>query len=137
MSRLYIGGLNYRTENDGLRQGFSRFGNVVDAIVVRDRESGRSRGFGFVTFEKDEEAQAAIEQMNNTEFEGRRISVARASERTGGSGSPREGGFRGGNSGGFRGGEGGYRNAGGEGGYRGGNDGGYRGDGGYRQSGGY
>lgn len=136
MSRLYIGGLSYRTENDGLRQGFSRFGNVVDAIVVRDRESGRSRGFGFVTFEKDEEAQAAIDQMNNTEFEGRRISVARASERTGGSGSPREGGFRGGNAGGYRGGnEGGYRS---EGGYRGGNEGGYRGgEGSYRQSGGY
>lgn len=118
MSRLYIGGLSYNTEQNGLREAFARFGNVVDAAVVRDRETGRSRGFGFVTFESEPEADAAINGMNQQTLDGRRISVAKASERTGG--SPREGGFRGGDRS-----EGGYRQRGED------------NNGGYRQSSGY
>ena len=83
MSKLFIGGLAWATETDNLRSVFSRFGNVTDAIVMRDRETGRSRGFGFVTFSNDEEAEAAIHGMNDQELDGRRIKVDRASSREG------------------------------------------------------
>lgn len=113
MSKLFIGGLAWATETDNLRSVFSRFGNVTDAIVMRDRETGRSRGFGFVTFSNDNEAEAAIQGMNDQELDGRRIKVDKASSRdgagsTGGSsfrGGERSGGFRNESSGGFRGGE--------------------------------
>ena len=85
MSKLFIGGLAWATETDKLRSVFSSYGNVTDAIVMRDRETGRSRGFGFVTFSSDEEAEAAIRGMNEQELDGRRIKVDRASSREGGS----------------------------------------------------
>ncbi|KAG9062921.1 hypothetical protein KI688_004518 [Linnemannia hyalina] len=98
-SKLFIGGLSWNTTDESLRQGFEQFGQVNDAIVVKDRETGRSRGFGFVTFAEDSAADAAIENLNDREFEGRQIKVDRASER----GSN--------NGGGFRGGRGGYNSA--------------------------
>ncbi|KAG0026874.1 hypothetical protein BGZ81_006049 [Podila clonocystis] len=85
-SKLFIGGLSWNTSDDSLRHGFSAYGLVEDAIVIRDRETGRSRGFGFVTFASDAEAQNAIDNLHEREFEGRTIKVDRASERaTGGS----------------------------------------------------
>jgi cold-inducible RNA-binding protein len=102
--KLFIGGLSWGTDDKSLRNKFSEFGNVEDAIVVKDRETGRSRGFGFVTLSTDEEADAALSAMNDQEFEGRTIRVDRASER---SAEPRSS-FRsgGGNGGGYGGGYG-------------------------------
>lgn len=106
--KLYIGGLAYSTTDEILKDGFSKAGNVVSATVIMDRMSGRSKGFGFVEFETEEEAQKAIEMFDNQEFDGRtiRVNEARPMEdrpprRTGGGG----GGFnRGGSGGGSRGG---------------------------------
>ena len=99
MSKLYIGGLSWGTETEGLRNAFSRFGNVTDAIVMRDRETGRSRGFGFVTFASQQEADAAVNAMNNQELDGRRISVAPAAARQGGAPAGGRGGYGANNSG--------------------------------------
>ncbi|KAE8382828.1 hypothetical protein BDV26DRAFT_288133 [Aspergillus bertholletiae] len=84
MSKLFIGGLAWHTTDDSLREGFSQFGQVEDAVVVKDRDTGRSRGFGFVRFSSEAEADAAAEAMNNQEFDGRAIRVDKASERSGG-----------------------------------------------------
>jgi RNA recognition motif-containing protein len=122
MSKLFIGGLAWHTDDGTLRQKFEEFGQVEDAIVMRDRESGRSRGFGFVTYSTVESADMAIQHLDGCEFEGRNIKVDRASERSGGGGR-----------GGYGGGGGGYRGRGrGRGGYSGGgyNGGGYSGGGG-------
>jgi len=112
---LFIGGLSWNTSDETLRMGFSVYGQVEDAIVIRDRETGRSRGFGFVTFASDADAQNAIDNLHEREFEGRTIKVDRASERAPG-GAPRgnyRGGFqaRGGYNSGFRQ-EGGYQQQG-------------------------
>ncbi|KAG0379099.1 hypothetical protein BGX24_001769 [Mortierella sp. AD032] len=98
-AKLFIGGLSWNTTDESLRSGFSHVGEVIDAVVVRDRETGRSRGFGFVTFADNAGADAAINQFNDQEFEGRQIKVDRASERAPGGGGSR-GGFRGGFNGG-------------------------------------
>jgi len=79
--KLFVGGLSWNTTDDGLRQAFERFGQIVEAKVITDRETGRSRGFGFVTFSQDESAQQAINEMNGTQLEGRRIQVNEAQER--------------------------------------------------------
>lgn len=76
--KLYVGGLPYSTTQDGLRDGFAGAGNVVSAIVITDKMSGRSKGFGFVEFETEEEAQKAIEMFDGKDFEGRRITVNEA-----------------------------------------------------------
>lgn len=83
---LYVGNLSYQTTNDDLRQAFEAFGAVTSAQVVMDRETGRSRGFGFV--EMSDGADAAIEQLNGSDFQGRNITVneARPRERRGGGG---------------------------------------------------
>ena len=73
-----MGGLPYSTTQDSLQQGFSAAGNVESAIVITDKMSGRSKGFGFVEFATEEEAQKAIEMFNGQEFEGRRITVSEA-----------------------------------------------------------
>jgi len=123
MSKLFIGGLAWHTDENALRQKFEEFGPVDEAVVVKDRDTGRSRGFGFVRFSSEEHADKAIAEMNNVEFDGRTIRVDKASERGSGGGG---GGFGGG-----RGGGGGYGGRGG-GGYGGGRDGGgYSGGGGY------
>ncbi|KAI0135229.1 hypothetical protein F4814DRAFT_444048 [Daldinia grandis] len=91
MSKLFIGGLAWHTEDATLKQKFEEFGPVEEAVVVKDRDTGRSRGFGFVRYVNDEDAQKAIAGMNNVEFDGRSIRVDRASD-TG----PRGGSGRGG-----------------------------------------
>ncbi|EAW09452.1 RNA recognition motif domain-containing protein [Aspergillus clavatus NRRL 1] len=119
MSKLFIGGLAWHTTDDALRQGFEQFGQVEEAIVVKDRDTNRSRGFGFVRFSSDSDADKAMDAMNNQEFDGRTIRVDKASER-----APR-------NNGGFQG-RGGYNQSEGGapgGGYRGGYGGGGYGNG--------
>jgi len=76
--KLYVGGLPYSTTQDGLRDGFAAAGNVESAIVITDKMSGRSKGFGFVEFTADEDAEKAIEMFNGKDFEGRRITVSEA-----------------------------------------------------------
>lgn len=80
--KLFVGNLPWSVNNDSLRDLFSQVGEVVEAMVITDRMSGRSKGFGFVTFATDEAAQAAIQQMNEKEIEGRKIivNVARPKE---------------------------------------------------------
>ena len=79
--KLFIGGLSWGTSDETLRQGFEQFGEVQEAVVVKDRETGRSRGFGFVTFTQDADADAAVQGMNGQEFDGRNIQVDEARER--------------------------------------------------------
>ena len=142
--RLYVGNLAYSTTDEGLRTRFAEFGNVVGTMVVIDRMSGRSRGFGFVEFSTPEEGQKAIESLNGADLDGRAIVVNPAREReAGGGGGGRRGpggggrgpggGGRGGDygGGGFEGGGGGY-----EGGRRGGGGGGGGGYGGRPRGGG-
>jgi len=81
MSKLFIGGLAWHTDDVALRQKFEEFGEVRDVVVVKDRETGRSRGLGFVTFNTEEEASIAMDAMNNVEFDGRVIRVDKARER--------------------------------------------------------
>ncbi|KAF9306575.1 hypothetical protein BG003_000992 [Podila horticola] len=82
--KLFVGGLSWNTDDRSLRTKFEEFGQVEDALVIRDRETGRSRGFGFVTFTTSEEADTAISSMNDQEFDGRTIKVDRASGSSGG-----------------------------------------------------
>ena len=92
--KLFIGGLSWNTDETSLRARFEQFGAVADAVVIRDRESGRSRGFGFVTFEEESMADAAVSQMHDQEFEGRTIRVSKAQERQEGERRPFNGGER-------------------------------------------
>jgi len=89
--KLFVGNLPWSINNDSLRDLFASVGEVVEAMVITDRMSGRSKGFGFVTFATEEAAQAAIAQMNEKEVDGRKIivNVARPKEER-----PRDGGFR-------------------------------------------
>ena len=106
-TRLYVGNLSFRTTGDELRELFSQVGTVESASVVEDRDTGRSRGFGFVEMETAEGAAAAIEQFNGKDFGGRNLTVNEARPRNDRSG----GGGYGGNSG-----RGGGRDFGGRGG---------------------
>ncbi len=74
-AKLYVGNLPYSITSDRLREVFSQFGQVVDAVVISDKFSGRSKGFGFVTFSNDEEAKAAVTAMDQKELDGRSITV--------------------------------------------------------------
>lgn len=87
--RLYVGNLSYNTTDESLRQAFSAHGAVTSAQVVMDRDTNRSRGFGFVEMANDNEAQAAIAALNGQPLDGRALTVNEARERT-------EGGGRGG-----------------------------------------
>lgn len=89
--KLFVGNLPWGITNDSLRDLFASVGEVVEAMVITDRMSGRSKGFGFVTFATEEAAQAAVAQLNEKEIEGRKIivNVARPKEER-----PRDGGFR-------------------------------------------
>ena len=73
--KLFVGGLAWATTDDGLREAFSSFGNIVEAKVIVDRQSGRSRGFGFVTFDNEESAAAAKEAMHEQTLDGRQIRI--------------------------------------------------------------
>lgn len=80
-TKLFIGSLAFSTTQDALKAAFEAFGEVEDAVIINDRETGRSRGFGFVTFTNDDDAQKAIDGMNDKELDGRTISVSVARER--------------------------------------------------------
>jgi cold-inducible RNA-binding protein len=88
--KLYVGGLSWDTTSDSLREAFAKAGSVESANVITDRESGRSRGFGFVEMTTEEEATAAIEMWNGKELDGRSITVNEARPQ-----APRPGGFGG------------------------------------------
>ncbi len=92
--KLFVGSLSWDTNDEGLNAAFSPFGEISEAIVISDRYTGRSRGFGFVTFNDDEAADKAIEALNGTELDGRtiRVDVAQARERSGGDGGGGGGG---------------------------------------------
>jgi RNA recognition motif-containing protein len=122
-NRLYVGNLSFNTDEQSLQSAFSRFGEVSDAKVVMDRETGRSRGFAFVTMADGDSARQAIAQMDGTMLDGRPLRVNEAEERQqrGGGG----GGYGGGGGGGYGGGGGGYGGGGG-GGRSGGGGGGKR-----------
>lgn len=98
-TKLYVGGIPYRTTEDELRTAFEEAGQVASASIIMDRMTGRSRGFGFVEMADDAGAQAAIDRWDGKEFDGRTLSVSNA--RPQGDRPPRrEGGFGGGNRGG-------------------------------------
>lgn len=128
--KLYVGNLAYSVRDNDLEQAFGEFGSIVSAKVMMERDTGRSKGFGFVEMGSDAEALSAIEAMNGHSLQGRALTVneARPMEarppRTGGGG-----GYGGGGGGGYGGGGGGY---GGGGGGRSGGGGGYGGGGGGR-----
>jgi cold-inducible RNA-binding protein len=103
--KLYVGNLTYGVTNDTLEQLFAAHGTVESAQVIMDRDTGRSKGFGFVEMKTDQEAQAAIAALNGKDMEGRSLTVNEARPKT-------EGGGRGGSAGGrggFGGGGGGRR----------------------------
>ncbi|MEX1167253.1 MAG: RNA-binding protein [Hydrogenophaga sp.] len=140
-NKLYVGNLPYTVRDEDLQQSFSEFGSVTSAKVMMERDTGRSKGFGFVEMGSDAEAQAAVEGMNGQSLGGRSLVVNEASPmearppRTGGFGGPRGGGggFGGGGGGGGDGGGGGFRSpygGGGRGEGGGGGGGGYGGGGG-------
>ncbi len=82
MKKLFIGSLSWNTTDRDLEDAFSRFGEISEAKVITDRESSRSRGFGFVTYQDDAAADAAKEEMNGKELDGRTITVDEARERS-------------------------------------------------------
>lgn len=125
-NKIYVGNLPFSATSDSLNELFAQFGTVDSAKIVMDRDTGRSKGFGFVEMSTSEEAAAAIEKLNGSDMGGRSLVVneARPMEpRTGGGGF---GGGRGGDRGGDRGGRGGGGFGGGRGGDRGGDRGGNR-----------
>ncbi|XP_018847818.1 glycine-rich RNA-binding protein-like [Juglans regia] len=151
--RCFVGGLAWATDDQSLERAFSSYGDIVESKIINDRETGRSRGFGFVTFSNEKSMRDAIEGMNGQNLDGRNITVNEAQSRGngggggggysrggggggyGGGGGRREGGggySRGGGGYGSGGGGGGYGSGGG-GGYAGGRDRGY-GDGGSKYS---
>jgi RNA recognition motif-containing protein len=145
-NKLYVGNLAYSVRDDSLQQAFGQFGTVTSAKVMMDRDTGRSKGFGFVEMGTDAEAQAAINGMNGQALEGRAVIVNEArprEERPGGYGGGGGGGSRGPYGGGGGGGRGSYGGGGGggggrspygtggRGGYGGGSGGGSGGRGGY------
>jgi cold-inducible RNA-binding protein len=102
VKKRFVGGLSWGTTDDGLRQAFASYGEITEAKVITDRDTGRSRGFGFVTFAQDDDAKTAISKMDGTSLDGKTLKVNEAQEK-----SPRGGGRSGG---GFGGGRGGGRN---------------------------
>jgi len=100
-SKLFVGGLSWDTNDQSLAAAFSSFGTVTEAKVISDRDTGRSRGFGFVTFSAPADAQTAMTEMDGTDLDGRTIRVNQAEDK------PRGGGGGGGGGRGGRGGRGG------------------------------
>ena len=124
--RCFVGGLAWATDDRSLEAAFSTYGEILDSKIINDRETGRSRGFGFVTFSSEQSMRDAIEGMNGKELDGRNITVNEAQSRRSGGG----GGGYGGGGGGYGGGRGGGGYGGGGGGGYGRREGGYGGDGG-------
>jgi len=125
---IYVGNLSWGLKDQDLANLFAPFGEVASAKIVMDKFTQRSKGFGFVEMPNDEQAQAAIAQLNGSEIEGRNLVVneSRPKEEGSGGGFKKRGGFGGGGGGGYK------KGGGGGGGYRGGNGGG----GGYNRGGG-
>lgn len=107
--KIYVSNINFRTEEESLNQLFAGYGEVSSARIITDRNTGRSRGFGFVEMENDEEAQNAINSINGTDFEDKTLNVSVAlpreersfsNNRGGGNGNDRRGGGSYGNNGG-------------------------------------
>src|SRR4051812_49892565 len=124
-TKLYVGNLSYNVDSSVLEQLFGQYGQVASAQVISDRDTGRSKGFGFVEMGSDEEAQAAIAALNGQEHDGRALTVneAKPKEDRGGGGGGRGGyGGGGGGRGGSGGGRGGYGGRGGPGGSGGGGE---------------
>jgi RNA recognition motif-containing protein len=122
-ARIYVGNLSFNSSEDDLRELFESHGKVQSVSVITDRDTGRSRGFGFVEMDSDSSAEAAIRALDGTSLDGRSLRVSKAQERARSDRGPRGGG----GGGGYGGGGGGY--GGGGGGY-GGGGGGYGGGGG-------
>jgi RNA recognition motif-containing protein len=106
-NKLYVGNLPFSATDDSLRELFSQSGNVTSATIITDRDTGRSKGFGFVEMSSDSEASDAITKFNGTNFEGRTITVNEARPKApreggGGGGGGRDRGGRGGGGGGGR-----------------------------------
>lgn len=104
--KLFVGGLSYEVDEQGLEDLFKPFGTITSVVIVMDRDTGRSRGFGFVEMENDDEAQRAMDELNETEFAGRTIIVNEARPQRdrdnrggGGGGGARRGGYSGGGGG--------------------------------------
>ena len=113
--KLYVGNLSYSVDSSQLEELFKAHGTVVSAEIVSDRDTGRSKGFGFVEMGSDEEAQKAIAALNQQEHGGRALTVneAKPRENRGGGGGGGRGGYGGGGRGGSGGGRGGYGGGGG------------------------
>uniref|UniRef100_A0A7N0T336 RRM domain-containing protein n=1 Tax=Kalanchoe fedtschenkoi TaxID=63787 RepID=A0A7N0T336_KALFE len=111
--RCFVGGLAWATDDQALERAFGQFGEVLESKIINDRETGRSRGFGFVTFANEQSMKDAIEGMNGQSLDGRNITVNEAQSRGSGGGGG-GGGYRGGGGGGY----GGRREGGGGGGGR-------------------
>ncbi|KAG5229977.1 glycine-rich RNA-binding protein [Salix suchowensis] len=129
-SKLFVGGISFQTDDNGLKEAFDKYGNVVEARIIMDLETGRSRGFGFITYTSSEEASSAIQAMDGQDLHGRRVRVNYATERPQRTFNNNYGNYGGGGYGsggeGYGSGGGGY----GGGGY-GSGGGGYGGGGGY------
>lgn len=97
MNKIYVGNLPFRLTDDEFSEFFGAYGDVQSANIIRDRATGRSKGFGFVEFASDDQANAAVEQANGQELDGRQLRVSIANEQQGGRGGRggrREGGDR-------------------------------------------
>jgi RNA recognition motif-containing protein len=130
-TKIYVGNLPWRATDAQLTEMFAVHGDVTEARIITDRETGRSRGFGFVTMANNDGAQNAIRALNGSSLEGRALVVNEAREQQGGGGGGGGGGFRRSGSGGYGGSGGGYGGGGGGGGgYGGGGGGGGYGGGG-------
>jgi cold-inducible RNA-binding protein len=123
-TKLFVGNLSFNTTQSQLQDAFSQHGVVVEVALMLDRETGRSRGFAFVTMDTVESAQAAIQAMSGAQLDGRSLTVNEAKPKEE---RPRSGGYGGGGGGGYGGGRGGDRGGdrGGRGGYGGGGGGRY------------
>lgn len=106
--KLFVGGIPWATTSDDLKQLFSQFGTVATATVISDKMTGRSRGFGFVEFDSDEEANAAEQGLNNKDYQGRTLVVKEARPLEDRPKRSFGGNDRGGRGGGYGGGNGGY-----------------------------
>ena len=90
--KLFIGGLSWDTTDEGLRSAFEAFGPVAESKVITDRDTGRSRGFGFVTYEADGDADTALAEMDGADLDGRRLRIDEAQDKRGGARQSNRGG---------------------------------------------
>jgi RNA recognition motif-containing protein len=132
---IYVGNLSFQMAESTLQDLFSEFGEVKSVKIITDKMTGKSKGFAFVTMDNEEEANAAVEQLNGRDVNGRNIIVNQARPKTEGDYKPSSGGSRGGSGGGYGGGNRSGGSGYGGGGNRGGSGGGYGGGGGGNRGG--